>query len=73
MEPTKMARPYISAELRKLVAERADFLCEYCLISASDRVSGCQVDYIMLNMGEQLRLIICATPVFFAIYKKVQI
>jgi hypothetical protein len=47
MELTKMARPYISAELRKLVAERADFLCEYCLISASDRVSGYQVDYII--------------------------
>jgi 5-methylcytosine-specific restriction endonuclease McrA len=47
MELTKMARPYISAELRKLVAERADFLCEYCLISASDRVSGCQVDHII--------------------------
>ncbi len=28
---------------------------------------------LVLNMGEQLRLIICATPVFFAIYKKVQI
>ncbi|MFM8297657.1 MAG: HNH endonuclease [Microcystis aeruginosa] len=42
-----MARPYISVELRKLVAERADFLCEYCLISASDRVSGCQVDHII--------------------------
>ncbi len=42
-----MARPYISAELRKLVAERADFLCEYCLISDADRVSGCQVDHII--------------------------
>ncbi|CCH92586.1 HNH endonuclease [Microcystis aeruginosa PCC 9432] len=47
MKLTKMARPYISLELRKLVAERADFLCEYCLISASDRVSGCQVDHII--------------------------
>lgn len=42
-----MARPYISTELRKLVAERADFLCEYCLISASDRVSGCQFDHLI--------------------------
>jgi hypothetical protein len=47
MEPTKMARPYISTELRKLVAERADFLCEYCLISAFDRLSSCQVDHII--------------------------
>ena len=42
-----MAQPYISTELRKLVAERADFLCKYCLISASDRLSGCQVDHII--------------------------
>ena len=42
-----MARPYLSVELRKLVAERADFLCEYCLISAFDRLSGCQVDHII--------------------------
>lgn len=42
-----MARPYISLDLRRLVAERADHLCEYCLIAAIDRLSGCQVDHII--------------------------
>jgi hypothetical protein len=42
-----MARPYMSPDLRRLVAQRADGLCEYCLISESDRPSGCQVDHII--------------------------
>lgn len=42
-----MSRIYISVELRRLVAERADHLCEYCLISEIDRVSGCQFDHII--------------------------
>lgn len=42
-----MSRPYISEELRRLVAERADRICEYCLISEADRSSSCQVDHII--------------------------
>ncbi|MGB3203467.1 MAG: HNH endonuclease signature motif containing protein [Crinalium sp.] len=42
-----MARPYLSPELRNLVAKRADYLCEYCLMLATDRPSGCQVDHII--------------------------
>lgn len=42
-----MSRPYINVELRKLVIERADNLCEYCLISEEDRASGCQIDHII--------------------------
>jgi len=33
-------RPYISLQLRRLVAERADYLCEYCLIAEADSL-GC--------------------------------
>jgi hypothetical protein len=42
-----MPRAYISVQLRQLVIERADNICEYCLVSASDRSSGCQVDHII--------------------------
>ncbi len=42
-----MSRPYISEELRRLVAERADYICEYCLIAEADRSSSCQVDHII--------------------------
>ena len=38
---------YISAELRRLVAARADYLCEYCLIHEQDRGFGCHVDHII--------------------------
>jgi len=38
---------YVSAALRRLVAERADFLCEYCLIHEDDAVFGCEVDHII--------------------------
>ncbi len=37
---------YISQELRRLVAERADSLCEYCLIPDADGVSF-QIDHII--------------------------
>lgn len=40
-----MSRSYISAQLRRLVAERADFLCEYCLLAEVDAFFGCQVDH----------------------------
>jgi hypothetical protein len=38
---------YVSATLRRLVAERADFLCEYCLVHENDTVFGCEVDHII--------------------------
>lgn len=42
-----MERPYISQNLRKLVATRADFLCEYCLIHEQDTAFGCAIDHII--------------------------
>ncbi|WP_013322702.1 HNH endonuclease [Gloeothece verrucosa] len=42
-----MSRTYIAIELRRLVAQRANFRCEYCLIFARDRLSGCHVDHII--------------------------
>lgn len=41
-----MAR-WISAELRQTIADRAKFLCEYCLIAEADTFYGCQVDHII--------------------------
>lgn len=40
-------RPYISQDLRRLVKERADRLCEYCLIHESDTALGCAVDHVI--------------------------
>jgi len=39
-------RPYSSLQLRRLVAERADYLCEYCLIQEADSL-GCEIDHII--------------------------
>ncbi len=41
-----MAR-WISAELRKTIADRANHLCEYCLIPEADTFYGCEVDHII--------------------------
>ena len=38
---------YISAELRRHVIERAERLCEYCLIHTEDTFFGCEVDHIL--------------------------
>ena len=38
---------YISPTLRRLVAERAEHLCEYCLIHEDDTFFGCEVDHII--------------------------
>ncbi len=38
---------YVSADLRRLVALRANGLCEYCLIHESDTYLGCQVDHVV--------------------------
>ena len=40
-------RPYISQDLRRLVKERSNCLCEYCLIHESDTALGCAVDHII--------------------------
>jgi hypothetical protein len=40
-----MERPYIPTSLRRLVSNRADHLCEYCLIHANDTVLGCTIDH----------------------------
>ncbi|WP_293070798.1 HNH endonuclease [Okeania sp. SIO2B3] len=42
-----MSRYYISEKLRNQVASRADFLCEYCLISEEDTFLGFQIDHII--------------------------
>jgi hypothetical protein len=41
-----MAR-WISDELRRTIANRANFLCEYCLIAEADTFYGCEVDHII--------------------------
>jgi hypothetical protein len=38
---------YVSTALRRLVAARADALCEYCLAHEDDAVFGCEVDHII--------------------------
>lgn len=38
---------YVPPDLRTQVAERAQYLCEYCLIAESDTGVGCQVDHII--------------------------
>jgi hypothetical protein len=38
---------YVPAEIRRIVAERANHLCEYCLVHEDDRGFGCQVDHII--------------------------
>jgi len=37
----------IPAALRRLVAERADLLCEYCLIHSNDTFLGCQIEHVI--------------------------
>ena len=37
----------VSEELRQLVAARADYVCEYCLIAEEDSFLGCEVDHII--------------------------
>jgi hypothetical protein len=38
---------YVSAELRRLVQSRANYLCEYCLIHEDDTYLGCQVEHVI--------------------------
>lgn len=37
----------VSPHLRRRVAARADFLCEYCLIAEEDTYFGCEVEHII--------------------------
>jgi hypothetical protein len=41
-----MAR-WISAEVRQTIADRANQLCEYCLIAEAETFYGCEVDHII--------------------------
>ncbi len=38
---------YISIKTRQLVARRAGFRCEYCLIHEDDTFFGCEIDHIV--------------------------
>ncbi len=38
---------YVSEDLRRWIAARAEYLCEYCLIHEDDTFYGCQVDHII--------------------------
>jgi len=38
---------YVPVALRRLVAERAEWLCEYCLLHERDTFLGCQVEHII--------------------------
>jgi len=38
---------YISNDLRRRVVERAEYLCEYCLVHEQDTYYGCHVDHII--------------------------
>jgi hypothetical protein len=42
-----MSVTYVSAELRRYVAARADRICEYCLIAEDDAFLGCAVDHVI--------------------------
>ena len=44
---------YVSADLRRIVVERADFLCEYCLIAEVD--TFCEVDHQALFVQRTVR------------------
>jgi hypothetical protein len=38
---------YVSPGVRRLVADRAEHLCEYCLIGEDDTFFGCEVEHII--------------------------
>ena len=42
-----MSATYISAEMRRFVAERAEFRCEYCLVPAAVAFFSHEVDHIV--------------------------
>jgi hypothetical protein len=38
---------YVPAALRKLVADRARGICEYCLVHEDDTFFGCQIEHVI--------------------------
>jgi hypothetical protein len=42
-----VSRTHVPADLRRLVAVRAEQLCEYCRIHEDDTFFGCEVDHII--------------------------
>jgi HNH endonuclease len=42
-----VSRTYVNQELRRLVAQRASHLCEYCLMAEKHRSSRYQIDHII--------------------------
>ena len=42
-----MSTTYIPVELRRMVFQKAEQKCEYCLIHEDDTFFGCQVDHII--------------------------
>ena len=38
---------YVAAALRRLVADRAGHVCEYCLIHEDDTFLGCEVEHVI--------------------------
>ena len=44
---TPVMSVYVSAELRRLVADHAGHRCEYCLIRENDTYFGCEVDHVV--------------------------
>ena len=38
---------HVSEEVRRLVADRADHICEYCLIDEDHTFFGCEVDHVV--------------------------
>src|SRR4051812_34630670 len=45
--PVDLMSSYVPAALRRLIAERAKGLCEYCLIHEADTFLGCQVEHVI--------------------------
>jgi hypothetical protein len=38
---------YVPTQLRRLVVERAEGICEYCLIAEEDTFLGCQIEHVI--------------------------
>ena len=38
---------YVPAHLRRLVTERANRVCEYCLIHRDDTFFGCEIEHVI--------------------------
>jgi len=47
-----MSETHVSAALRRFVAARADWCCEYCGLAEADTWFGCEVDHIISEKHE---------------------